>query len=72
MSRTKMNDPDELRAEMARHGITRREISEHLGLSYSYVKKIVAGTRDAEARRIQIRNYLESKRPINKDMRGIS
>lgn len=72
MSRTKKCEPGELRAEMARHGVTRREISEHLGLSYSYVKKIVAGIRDAEGRRGQIMQYLAERPRIKKDMRGIS
>ncbi len=72
MSSIKKCEPGELRAEMARHGVTRREISEHLGLSYSYVKKIVAGIRDAEGRRVQISEYLAGKPRIKKDMRGIS
>lgn len=62
--------PADLRAEMARRNISRKEVAERLGLSYSYVRKILAGLRDAEARRAEIGEFLESTKP--KEMRGIA
>lgn len=59
----------EIRAELARRRITRRQLSEKLNLSYSYVKLILAGSRDAEARRQQITELLA---PQTHDMRGIA
>ncbi len=62
MSRTKNWEASELRAEMARQGVTRRELADRLGISYSYVKKILAGIRSAELRRVQIAEYLDARR----------
>lgn len=75
MSSTKIIDHRDLRAELARHGITRREVAEHLGLSYSYVKKILTGIRTAESRREEILKYIDSKRGHESSddfMRGLS
>jgi len=62
MSSTKIADYRDIRAELARHGITRREVAEYLGLSYSYVKKILTGIRSAESRREEILKFIDSKR----------
>ncbi|GEM_PF-1018182 len=62
MSSTKIADYRDIRAELARHGITRREVAEYLGLSYSYVKKILTGIRTAESRREEILKFIDSKR----------
>jgi transcriptional regulator with XRE-family HTH domain len=73
MSRTKKTEAADLRAEMARKGITRKEVADQLGVSYSYVRKILAGIRDAEARRVQIAEYIESKSQSNpRWMRGVA
>jgi len=66
---SKIMTAPEIRAELARRRITRRELSEKLNLSYSYVKLILAGSRDAEARRQQITELLA---PQPHDMRGIA
>jgi hypothetical protein len=61
MSRNKKISASEIRAEMARKRITRRQIAQDLSMSYSYVKKIVAGVRDAGTRRAQIMEYIKEK-----------
>lgn len=60
MSMKKM-EASALRAEMARRRISRRELSEGLGLSYSYIKMILSGRRDAMARRAEIYAYITKK-----------
>lgn len=71
MSRQKILGPAELRAEAARGNITRREIAAALGLSYDYIRRIFSGSRDAEARRAQIQEYILVK-TRNSELRGIS
>lgn len=71
MSRKKKQGPAELRAEMARARISRKEVAAALGLSYDYVIRILSGTRDAELRRAQIHEYILGKARGN-EMRGIS
>lgn len=66
MSMKKM-DASALRAEMARRRISRRELSEGLGLSYGYIKMILSGRRDAVARRVEIYTYITNK--SNKERR---
>lgn len=61
----------DLRAEMARERITRREVASALGLSYDYILRILSGSRKAPERRVQIHNYIMSKSK-NKEMRGIT
>lgn len=58
MSRTIMTAP-EIRAELARRGITRRQLSTDMDLSYSYTLKILQGRRDALEQRNKITKYLE-------------
>lgn len=70
MSRQKMK-PAELRAEMARRKISRRDVSEALGISYSYVLKILHGDRQAAEQRARIAEWLK-KNHKNYDMRGIA
>lgn len=62
MSRTKIMRADELRAEMARHTISRREMARAMGVSYDYVVKILLGQRDAAARRHQMGEYINSRK----------
>lgn len=73
MSSTKKTDAAELRAELARRNITRREVAEALGLSYNYVKKILSGERNAELRREQIASYIEERSQGNPNwLRGVA
>lgn len=58
MSRIIMTAP-EIRAELARRGITRRQLSTALDISYSYTLKILQGRRDALEQRGKITKYLE-------------
>lgn len=61
----------DLRAELARYQISRMELAEAMGLSYSYIKMILSGRRDAVARRAQIHEYILGK-ARGKELRGIS
>jgi len=58
MSRIIMTAP-EIRAELARRGITRRQLSTDMDISYSYTLKILQGRRDALEQRGKITKYLE-------------
>jgi transcriptional regulator with XRE-family HTH domain len=71
MMSMKILEASELRAEMARYNISRKRLSEDLGLSYSYIKLILSGRRDAKERRVQIYEYIMNK-TRNKEIRGIS
>lgn len=71
MSRQKKQGPAELRAELARARISRKEVAAALGLSYDYIIRILSGTRDAAARRAQIHEYILGK-ARGKELRGIS
>lgn len=57
----KILGPADLRAEMARERITRREVANALGLSYDYIIRILAGSRKAPERRAQIHEYILGK-----------
>ena len=61
MSRQKILTAAEIRAEIARRRITRRELAGKLGLSYAYIKMILAGSRDAQHRREQITELLNER-----------
>ena len=61
MSSIKILGAADLRAEVARKNVTRRELAAALGLSYSYVKKILMGIRNAETRRAEMARWLESR-----------
>lgn len=61
----------DLRAEAARHRVTRGEIAKALGVSYEYVQMIFADKRKAPERRAQIQEYIKTKIK-NNEMRGIS
>ena len=54
-------DAADLRAAAARARLTKKEIAEALGLSADYVRRIMAGSRDAEARRAQIQEFILEK-----------
>lgn len=61
MSSRKILEAADLRAELARHRISKREVAQELGLSYDYIVRILAGTRDAEPRRVEIAEYVAQK-----------
>jgi transcriptional regulator with XRE-family HTH domain len=67
----KILEPANLRAEMARERITRREVASALGLSYDYILKILSGSRKAPERGVQIHEYILGK-TRNKEIRGIT
>lgn len=69
MSSKKTMTAPELRAELARRGITKREFAASLGVSYSYCLKILQGRRGAETRRQQATTLLTNQ-PAN--LRGIT
>ena len=58
MSSKMIMSAPQLRAEMARHMISRRNMSRDLGISYDYTRKILLGYRDAPARRAQMTRYI--------------
>lgn len=58
MSRTKVMEPSELRAEIARLQVSRRQMAKDLRISYDYLRKILLGLRDAEDRRAEMTEYL--------------
>ena len=58
MSSKKIMSASQIRAEMARHLISRRTISKELGISYDYTRKILLGKRDAQARRAEMAQYI--------------
>ena len=58
MSRKRIMTAEGIRAELARRRMTRKELAKVLGVSPSYVMKIVRGERVAEERRAQITKYL--------------
>lgn len=60
MSTKKIMGPDEIRLELARRRMTRRELADRLNLSHDYMIRIVLGLRDAEARRAQITEYFKN------------
>lgn len=62
MSRTKILSAAELRAEMARHRISRREMATAMGVSYDYVVRILLGQRDAMARRHEMGEYINRRK----------
>ncbi len=68
MSIKKIMGADDLRAELARQRISRRELATALGVSYDYVLRILAGSRNAPARRAQIEEYIIK----NHETRGVS
>lgn len=49
---------DEIRLELTRRRLTRRQLSRELNLSYDYVIQILLGYRNAERVRAQISKYL--------------
>lgn len=51
-------EPDNLRAEIARHRISKRQMAKELNISYSYLLKILSGIRPAFKRRFQIYDYI--------------
>lgn len=55
MSMKKIMTPDEIRVELARRRMSRRELAECLGLSRDYVCRIILGLRNAESCREQIK-----------------
>lgn len=59
MSMKKIMSPDEIRVELARRRMSRRELAEVLRLSHDYVCRIIRGKRDAELRREQITDWFE-------------
>lgn len=61
----------DLRAEAARHNVTRVEIAKAIGVSCEYVKMILSDKRKAPERRVQIHQYILGK-ARNKEMRGIA
>lgn len=66
MSRIKIMDASELRAEAARYQITISEIAQALGLTQNYVWLIFHGRRNAPRRRKQIQDYILSK--VNEEL----
>lgn len=52
----------EIRAELARRRMTRKELAQVLGVSTDYVTRIARGERTAEARRAQITQYFAGMR----------
>lgn len=61
MSSRKILEADDLRAELARHRISKRELSSGLSISYDYVLKILDGRRDAEKRREEMADYVAKR-----------
>lgn len=61
----------QIRAELAYRAIPRKQLASELGISYSYLIKILNGHRIATAQRELITDYFKQITPIN-DIRGIS
>lgn len=61
----------QIRAELAYRGISRRQFAKDLGISYSYLLKILNNRRIATTQRALITNYIQEITPI-KHIRGIS
>lgn len=58
MSRRKVLSAAEIRAELAFRRITMTELAVALGVSFSYIEKILSGRRDAPAQRARITEHL--------------
>jgi len=58
MSRTKIMTAAEIRAEMAFRRILGTDLAASLGISYSYLQKILSEQRKAPKRLAQISDYL--------------
>ncbi|MDP3115064.1 MAG: hypothetical protein Q8M98_09880 [Candidatus Cloacimonadaceae bacterium] len=71
MSSEKIMTADEIRLELTRRRMTRRELARHLGMNYDYIVQILLGYRNAAARREQITNYFNQSKQI-KELRGLS
>jgi transcriptional regulator with XRE-family HTH domain len=63
---------EEIRMELARRRMTRRELAAHLGVSADYVQKILREDRKAEGQRERISEFLANRPRKYNDMRGIS
>lgn len=49
---------DEIRAEIARRNMTRKDLAQATGISYSYLLRILQGRRHAPKLRAKIADYL--------------
>lgn len=72
MSSSKIMTAEEIRMELARRRMTRRELAGHLGVSADYVQKILREVRKAEGQRARISEFLANQPRRYNEMRGIS